>query len=129
MKTIIINGRAIQDIPSFYREINRAFMPGETWQLGDSLDAFDDLLYGSYGAIAGRERVRIVWQDFDQSKAALGYETTRQFLLSKLEKPATYNVGVIRDQLDALEEGRGQTYVQIVLTIFADHENITLELR
>ncbi|WP_221887917.1 hypothetical protein [Chitinophaga polysaccharea] len=48
-KQIIINGDVIIDIPSFYREINRVFMSGENWQLGNSLDAFNDLLYGGFG--------------------------------------------------------------------------------
>ncbi len=128
IKIIEILGQHIRDIPSFYAEINRVFMAGETWTLGESLDAFNDLLYGGYGAIVGREAATIVWHGFDGSKTALGYETTRAFLRNKLERPDLYNMRLIRDQLDALEQGRGETYIDIVMAIIADHANITVEL-
>jgi hypothetical protein len=36
---IILEGKNIHDIPSFYQEINRDFMQNEDWELGESLDA------------------------------------------------------------------------------------------
>ncbi|MDD1450320.1 barstar family protein [Sphingomonas sp. H160509] len=126
MKTLTIIGRNISDIPTFYVEINRVFMAKESWQLGESLDALNDLLYGGYGAIEGRERARIVWQDVAASRTALGVETTRAFLARKLQRPAGFDVVAIGRQLDALERGTGQTYFEIVVEIFSDHRNIEL---
>lgn len=125
-KTLTIRGENIVDIPTFYAEINRVFMAGEDWQLANSLDALDDLLYGGYGAITGREPVRLVWQDMAQSRAALGIEATRAFLSEKMQRPDIFNVTVIGRQLDALRHGTGQTYFEIVLGIIADHRNIEL---
>lgn len=128
--TLELAGRAIVDIPSFYAEINRVFMPDETWALAESLDALNDLLYGGYGAIDGRVPVELVWRDMETSRAALGIETTRAWLLEKLQSPttfnATFNTDVIRNQLDALERGDGQTYFDIILEIIGDHRNIML---
>ncbi|KQN06131.1 ribonuclease inhibitor [Sphingomonas sp. Leaf230] len=128
MKTLTIIGRNISDIPTFYAEINRVFMAKEEWQLGESLDALNDLLYGGYGAIEGRQKVRIVWQDVAASRAALGVETTRAFLARKLQRPAGFDVNVIGRQLDALDRGTGQTYFEIVVEIISDHRNIELVL-
>ncbi|RKE50635.1 barstar (barnase inhibitor) [Sphingomonas sp. PP-CE-1A-559] len=126
MKTLTIIGRNISDIPTFYAEINRVFMAKEDWQLGESLDALNDLLYGGYGAIEGREKVRIVWQDVAASRAALGVETTRTFLARKLQRPAGFDVDAIGRQLDALDRGTGQTYFEIIVEIISDHRNIEL---
>jgi RNAse (barnase) inhibitor barstar len=128
MKTLTIIGRNISDIPTFYAEINRVFMAKEDWQLGESLDALNDLLYGGYGAIEGRERVRIVWQDVAASRSALGVETTRAFLARKLQQPAGFDVDAIGRQLDALDRGTGQTYFEIIVEIISDHRNIELVL-
>lgn len=125
-KTLTIIGQNIRDIPSFYVEINRVFMTGAEFQLGDSLDALNDMLHGGYGAISGREPVRIVWHDMAASRMALGLEATRAFLAGKLQRPDVFNVDLIGRQLDALEGGRGQTYFDIILEIIGDHPNIQL---
>lgn len=121
-----IDGAAIHDIPSFYAEINRVFMADEDWQLGPSLDALDDLLYGGYGALARHPGATVVWRGSGHSRAALGRETTRAWLQKKLEQSGTFNGDAIAGQLAALERGQGQTYFEIVLEIFAAHPGITL---
>ncbi|BCA62282.1 hypothetical protein HMP09_1516 [Sphingomonas sp. HMP9] len=125
-KTFSILGRNIRDIPSFYSEINRVFMIGAEFRLGDSLDALNDLFYGGYGAIDGREPVRIVWHDMAASKATLGAEATRAFLVEKLRRPDVFNMDLIEGQLEALDGGTGQTYFEIILQIIGDHPNIAL---
>lgn len=110
MKTLTIRGRDIRDVPSFYAEINRVFMTDEDWKLGESLDAFDDLLFGGYGAIAGSEPVELVWEDIDASRTTLGIETTRAYLLAKQRQPELYSGRIIQQQLDQLEKGDGSTY-------------------
>ena len=121
-----IEGAAIVDIPSLYAEINRVFMAGEDWQLGPSLDALDDLLYGGYGTLAGHKTATLVWRDINRSREALGLEATRAWLEDKLRQPGTFNAETIGRQLDALQRGEGQTYFQIVMDIFASHPNIAL---
>jgi hypothetical protein len=121
-----IDGAAITDIASLYIEINRVFMAGESWQLGPSLDALDDLLYGGYGALRGHATATVVWRESNHSRTALGRDTTRAWLLAKLERPAAFNTDALVRQLAALDHGEGQTYFEIVLEIFAAHPNITL---
>lgn len=124
--TITLNGAAIHDIASFYAEINRVFMAGEDWQLGDSLDAFNDALYGGFGPIKGAEPVRLIWRDMEKSRAALGLAATRNWLAAKLDRSDIFDTVAIRQQLDDLETGKGSTYFDILLEIIADHANIEL---
>lgn len=128
-RTLTIEGGRIDDIPTFYAEINRVFMTGEDWVLGQSLDALDDLLYGGYGAIAGPEPVLLVWRDFDRMEAVLGFDATIAFLENKLTQPDIFDPVLTRRRLDALQAGEGQTYLAIVREIIDSHPNIRLEPR
>lgn len=121
-----IEGASINDIASLYVEINRVFMADEDWQLGPSLDALDDLLWGGYGALAGHASTTVVWRDIEHSREALGRATTQAWLQSKLHQAGTFNTAVIADQLAALQQGQGQTYFEIVMEIFNGHPQVTL---
>ncbi|WP_049399628.1 barstar family protein [Stenotrophomonas maltophilia] len=121
-----IEGASISDIASLYVEINRVFMADEDWQLGASLDALDDLLHGGYGALAGHATATVVWRDIAHSREALGRETTRAWLQSKLDQGGRFNGPAIHAQLMALSLGQGQTYFEIVMEIFGSHPQIIL---
>lgn len=124
--SLLLDGSAIHDIASFYAEINRVFMANEDWQLGPSLDALDDLLYGGYGVLAGQAAASVHWKEIAHSRAALGGAATRAWLQVKRSQPGTFNTDAIDAQLDALERGTGQTYFDIVMDIFAAHPNVRL---
>lgn len=126
MKQLIIEGDQINDIASFYEEINRVFMPNEDWQMGESLDALSDLMYGGYGEIKGNEPVQIVWNNIKKAETVLGLQETIAFYTEKLQHPDTYNVKWINEKLDALQKGQGQTYFEIIIEIFNEHPNIQL---
>lgn len=102
-------------------------MQNESWQLGHSLDAFNDLLYGGFGAIDGREPFILLWKDMAQSKAALGYEVTKRYYEEKLLPDSPFNKEHFREKLAALEEGSGQTYFDIVMEIIGEHGNVKLQ--
>lgn len=123
MKTLRIDGSAVHDIPSFYDEVNRVFMDGVDWRLGESLDALSDLLHGGYGAIDGVKPVRIVLGDDARLRAALGFEETRRHHAAKLGRPG-YDQGLIARRLRDLEAGAGPTYYETVREILAEHPNL-----
>lgn len=125
-KEIIINGSRIHDKTSFYEEINRKFMQNESWQLAESLDAFDDLLYGGFGAIREKEEITLIWENFEANREALGTEFTISYYQEKLKYPDDFDSSVIQKRLDALKEGKGQTYFEILQEIIAEHSNIEL---
>ncbi len=120
-----IEGAAIDDIASLYTEINRVFMAGEAWQLGPSLDALDDLLHGGYGALAGQAQATLIWRDIAHSRAALGVEATCQWLQAA-GRTRQLNARAIARRLQAVRQGEGPTYFEIVMQIFYSHRQITL---
>lgn len=123
---LVLRGSTVSDIASFYGEVNRVFMADEEWQLGHSLDALDDMLYGGYGVLAGHAGATLIWEDIEHTSSVLGVDATRAWLQAKLDGNGTFNKGVIAAQLQALDAGEGQTYFQIVMDIFAAHPQLTL---
>jgi RNAse (barnase) inhibitor barstar len=126
IKTFTVDGSKIHDISSFYEEINRIFMSGEDWTIGQSLDALNDLLYGGFGEIKGNEKIRLIWKNFEQNKKDLGPEVTEAYYRNKLNYPSTFNVDFVREKLTELENGTGKTYFEIILEIIGEHPNIEL---
>lgn len=124
VKRIEIQGKVINDIASFYEEINRVFMVGESWRIGQSLDAFNDLLYGGYGALQDVQSVELIWHHMDHSRKALGYQTTRVYYLDKLRTGSPYNKKLFEEKLGALERGAGETYFDSIMSILADHPRV-----
>jgi hypothetical protein len=127
MLTLRLDGRRMHDIPSFYDEINRVFMTGVDWKLGPSLDALDDMLRGGYGVLHGTDVARVIWEEHASAAEALGFETTRAQLLTKLEDPR-FDEAAARRKLERLETDGGPTYFETVLEVFADHPRIELVL-
>lgn len=127
MATFEINGDAIDSITSFYAEVNRVFMADEDWQLSESLDAFNDLLYGGFGAMPSDGEAQLVWHNIEAAREALGVEATREWLQAKLDDPARrFNQESIQRDLDALSAGEGETYFDIIMQIIADHPRVHL---
>ncbi len=115
----MIDGSAVRGIPSLYDEFNRVFMADAEWRMGESLDALNDVLYGVHGG-------RVVWRDHEDSRRALGPETTAEYYREKLRHPEIFNEAMFRERLAAVEAGAGPTYFDIVLDVFADHPEIEL---
>ena len=124
MNKFIINGDVILDIASFYEEINRIFMIGVDWQLGQSLDAFNDLLYGGFGAIQAGQTNEIIWMDSKKSMSALGYQTTLHYYQEKLRPGSPFNKTLFMEKIEELKAGKGKTYYEIIKEIIADHPHI-----
>ena len=127
MTTYTINGDRIHSISDFYAEINRLFMQDEDWKLGESLDAFNDLLYGGFGALKSGTKVKIVWKNAKTSREILGKEATLNWYSEKLNNPA-YNQEFITTSIEDLQNGSGKTYFEILLEIINEHPNIVLKL-
>lgn len=126
MKKIIIEGKNIDNIETFYEEVNRVFMSQENWKIAQSLDAFNDLLYGSFGEIKGKEKIQLIWKDIEQNQKSLGFQTTLEFYQNKLKSPEIFNRKFVLSKIDELHHGVGVTFFEIVLEIISDHDNIIL---
>ena len=126
MKKIIIEGKNINNIETFYEEVNRVFMLHENWKIAQSLDAFNDMLYGSFGEIKGKEKIQLIWKDIEQNQKSLGFQTTLEFYQNKLKSPEIFNRKFVLSKIDELHNGVGLTFFEIILEIITDHENIIL---
>ena len=126
MTKIIIEGKNINNIETFYEEVNRVFMSQENWKIAQSLDAFNDMLYGSFGEIKGKEKIQLIWKDMEQNQKSLGFQTTLEFYQNKLKSPEIFNRKFVLSKIDELHNGVGLTFFEIILEIIADHENIIL---
>ena len=123
---LYINGGNIHDIASFYTEINQVFMAGETWTLGESLDALDDMLYGGYGVLQNSATAVVIWQQMEKNRTDLGEEETRRWYREKIGHPERFNIALFQQKLDELDSGSGALFFDIVLEIFNSHSNISL---
>ncbi|MCF2498291.1 ribonuclease inhibitor [Dyadobacter chenhuakuii] len=121
---LTIQGSSIQGIASFYTEINRLFMADEEWQIAESLDALDDLLYGGFGAAKGATALELIWRDMEFSRLSLGYEETRRYYLEKLRPGSPFNKALFSEKLKALETSEGKTYFDLVMDVFASHPTV-----
>lgn len=126
MKKITIEGKNINNIETFYEEVNRVFMLHENWKIAQSLDAFNDMLYGSFGEIKGKEKIQLIWKDMEQNQKSLGFQTTLEFYQNKLKSPEIFNRKFVLSKIDELHNGLGPTFFEIVLEIIANHDNIML---
>lgn len=126
IKEIIINGFEISDKKSLYQELNNKLMQGEDWKLGESLDALNDVFYGGFGEIKGKESVVLVWQNFENNKSIFGKEFTVKFYQEKLKSPQNFNQKIIQEKIKDLENDKGLTYFDMILEIISTHSNIQL---
>ena len=125
-KTFIIQGGTIHDLETLYAAFNKTFMENEDWELGQSLDALNDLFYGGFGSMSPDEPVNIIWQDFEQNRDRFGKEFTINWYEQKLDQSQHYNIKWVRERLSDLWKGKGQTYFEIILEIIAARKNIRL---
>ena len=97
-------------------------------QTGASLDALDDLLYGGFGELLGVERPVIVLRDHAHARDALGIAATGAYYREKIAHPEMFHVERFEHALAELDAGRGETYFDLVLGVFADHDDVRLVL-
>ena len=120
----VIDGYKINDIASFYHEINAVYMSHESWQIG-SLDGLDDLFYGGFGTFKDAASHTIVWKDIAHSSASLGTETTLVYYQGKLGAQSPFNQIHFQKKIEELKAGQGETYFDIVAEIIRSHHKIT----
>jgi len=103
-------------------------MKAEDWELGESLDAFNDPLFGGFGKLKGQRNVQLIWLNSALCRQTLGYDTTRDYYLRKLALGSIFNKDYHQLRLNELEARNGQTYFDIILEIISDHPNNQLVL-
>ncbi len=118
-KMTVIKGGHFSNLEGFYEEISQLFMKDEDWKVG-TLDGFDDILYGV--------DTDITWKDSQKSKEDLGFDLTKEFYGNKIRQGKPFNMKLIQQKLDELNDGNGQTLFEILIEIIESHQNIKLIL-
>lgn len=124
---IVIHGGHFSSLRGFYEEASTVLMKDTDWRIG-TLDGFDDILYGGFGVFENKEEIEIIWKESKKSKEDLGLAATREFYENKIRQGKPFNIKLIQQKLNELEEGNGQTLFEIVVEIIESHKNITLTL-
>ncbi|MGG1921904.1 ribonuclease inhibitor [Chryseobacterium sp. NRRL B-14798] len=126
-KMIVIHGGHFSSLGGFYEEASNVLMKDTDWKVG-TLDGFDDILYGGFGVIEGKEKIEIIWKEAEKSKEDLGFKATREFYENKIRQGKPFNTELIQQKLNELTEGKGQTLFEILVEIIESHTNITLTI-
>jgi len=124
---IVIHGGHFSSLGGFYEEASSVLMKNTDWKVG-TLDGFNDILYGGFGIIGGKEEFEIIWKESQKSKEDLGFKATREFYENKIRQGKPFNIELIQQKLDELTNGKGQTLFEILVEIIESHPNITLRL-
>ncbi len=124
---IVIHGGHFSSLDGFYEEVSKVLMKDTDWKVG-TLDGFDDILYGGFGVFESKEEIEIVWKESQKSKDDLGFKATQKFYENKIRQGKPFNIELIRQKLNDLTEGKGQTLFEILIEIIESHKNITLKL-
>ncbi|PWW19237.1 hypothetical protein DEU40_12056 [Chryseobacterium sp. AG844] len=124
---IVIHGGHFSSLGGFYEEASNVLMKDTDWKVG-TLDGFDDILYGGFGVIEGKEEIEIIWKESEKSKEDFGFNATREFYENKIRQGKPFNTELIQQKLNELTEGKGQTLFEILIEIIKLHTNITLIL-
>ena len=117
MKPYEIDGRAFATLEEFYDEISRVVIPGAAW--GRNLDAFNDILRGRFGTLAGGFTLR--WRHHAVSRERFGYAETARQLELKLERCHPSNRDRVRTELDAARSSTGETVFDWLVEIIRVH--------
>ncbi|MEI7487496.1 MAG: ribonuclease inhibitor [Chryseobacterium sp.] len=126
-KMTVINGSHFSNLEGFYEEVSKVLTKDTNWKV-ETLDGFNDILYGGFGIFENYDEVEIIWKDSQKSKEDLGFKTTKEFYENKIKQGKPFNVGLIQDKLNELIDGKGQTLFDILIEIIEEHKNITLIL-
>lgn len=117
-KMAVINGSHFSNLEGFYEEISEILMKDEDWKVG-TLDGFDDILYGFKG--------EIIWKESGKSEKDLGFKATKEFYENKIKQGKPFNIELIHQKLENLNNGKGQTLFEILIEIIQSHKNISLK--
>lgn len=73
-KWIVFDGREIHNNEDFYKQVQKKMTKNLDFQIGNNLNAFNDLLWGGFGVHDYGEPLHIVWIFAEESKENLGEE-------------------------------------------------------
>jgi RNAse (barnase) inhibitor barstar len=129
MKEVIIDGTQITDLTTFYDEIEKKLTRSLSWNMGRNLDAFNDILRGGFGVHEYAESLRLIWENADLSRNALGWNETIVYIQKIMETCHPSNLPELKKRLKNAKNQKGETLFDSILEIIAEHDHIELQLK
>jgi RNAse (barnase) inhibitor barstar len=108
--------------------VERVLTKDLDWEIGRNLDAFNDVLYGGFGAFEYEEPIDIIWKHSNKSKSDLGYPETIKWLERKLKQCHPSNIPAVKEELLRANNSEGKTIFDIIIEIMKEHKHIDLTL-
>ena len=78
-KVYIINGKNFSNMKEFYKEIQKN-LTKDFKNFGNNLDALDDVLYGGFGKFAFKEKIILIWDNFEKSEKEIDSKTLNKII-------------------------------------------------
>lgn len=117
-KEYILDGSNVTSLDAFYDPISDTLIPGAIW--GRNLDAFNDILRGSFGTPEAGFVLR--WANSEASRERLGYAETVKQLEKRLEQCHPTNREHVRADLSRAKKGEGATVFDWLVEIIRVHD-------
>jgi hypothetical protein len=129
IKEFVLEGNKFDTLLGFYDEVERVLTKDLGWKIGRNLAAFNDVLWGGFGAFEYEEPIHIIWENSDKSKSDLDYPETIKWLEEKLKRCHPSNIPSVKGELLRANNGEGQTLFDIIIEIIEEHKHIDFTLR
>lgn len=71
MKSFIIHGNHLRNLDDFYNQIEELFLKNSDLKFWRNLDAFSDILSWWFWSFEEKEKIEIIWKNFEISKKYL----------------------------------------------------------
>lgn len=127
MKNIYIDAEEFSDFKSFLAHMTTKFMSDNNSPL-TNLDALEDVLEGGGGIFEENTPITVKWSGFRKSMEDLGYEETIMYYKKMLKTCHPSNREEVSLMLKCAKENIGQTLFFLILEVFLESENISMEL-
>jgi RNAse (barnase) inhibitor barstar len=127
-KEIIIDANNFSTMSEFYDEVEAKMTKGLDWKIGRNLNAYNDVLSGGFGVHDYEEPIKITWLNAAKSKTDFGYDATIKYLEEVLEICHPSNISHVKEDIEKLKSGRGESLFETILDITRGHEHIKLLL-
>lgn len=129
MKKIEIDGGRFNNLKEFYDEVERCLTDGLDWEIGQNLDALDDVLQGGFGIHDYKEEIELTWLNSERSKLKLGFAETVKYIQMKLGNCHPTNRQEVREDLELAKNEKGETLFEMIVEIIKAHEHIKLKMQ
>ena len=125
-KIFVLDGAQFNDIEGFYEFAYATLTKDLDWSPAHNLDAFNDILYGGFGAFEPKEQIIVRWINFEKSALDLGLQPSIKYYLQRAENLTGNRAAYFRKKAEDLKSDKGETLLTSICQIIEEKEWIQL---